>query len=596
MTSVSREAVLAHVQGVIEEALGRPRSSVAAEDRLFELGASSFSMLEILGSLEERFGVRLPPGEVYEIADTVGQLADVVYRRASAPGLVGSPAPIAARDWSPTSPSEPGDDVAAVMADAWREALGMAEPAPTDDFFDLGGSSVQLAALTRHVERRLGVRLTVRQCFEVPTLAAMTASVAARVQRGITMPEGLVARFDDLAADATFSPPGSAPTGSPRPDPEVVLLTGATGFVGSYLLAELLRTTSAEVRCLVRCRDPVDGRARVIGRLRALGSWDPELEARIRVVPGALDAPDLGLAPSIADALAEEVDLVLHNGALVNFLYPYRLLVGTNVEGTRRLLNLAWTRRLKAFVHVSSIAALPMGSARHHLEDAALPATAALNTAYCETKWVAERLVAESARAGLPTVVLRLGEVCGHSETGECGEGYFISALVAACTQLGMAPALSGHLELTPVDYVARAAAWLALHPGDRGGVYHLVNPAPMPLERFFEWLEASGYVMERLPWSSWKERLLAHPLLPRTPLRPFVPLMGDLGEENLSFARYDCARASAALAGSGIRCPPVDNVLLHVCHEYFMTRGSLCLRDPEPVGGTAVVPAPRPA
>ena len=140
---------------------------------------------------------------------------------------------------------------------------------------------------------------------------------------------------------------------------KTVLVTGATGFVGSRLTHELLAHTGLRVCCLARGGGD-DGRAmaRVVGALTERGLWDPAFAGRLEVYSGDLARPGLALSDRTWEYLARTCDLVLHNGAMVNFLFDYRAHRKTNVRGTIELLRLAQAHRPVPFHHISTLAAL----------------------------------------------------------------------------------------------------------------------------------------------------------------------------------------------------------------------------------------------
>ncbi|WP_176308797.1 SDR family oxidoreductase, partial [Micromonospora sp. NBS 11-29] len=124
-------------------------------------------------------------------------------------------------------------------------------------------------------------------------------------------------------------------------DPGQVFLTGATGFVGAFLLRDLMRSTSATVHCLVRGSDEASARERLRANLTWYGIGDEVDDDRLRVLPGDLAAPRFGLDAEQFDRLAREVDVVYHAGATVNWLHPYSSLKAANVTGTEEALRLA---------------------------------------------------------------------------------------------------------------------------------------------------------------------------------------------------------------------------------------------------------------
>src|SRR5690606_16314369 len=110
-----------------------------------------------------------------------------------------------------------------------------------------------------------------------------------------------------------------------------LLLTGATGFLGAFLLHELLEQTRSQIYCLVRAPNSAMGQERILANLHKYTSQHPEATVRIIAVPGDLTQPLLGLSQHDFAALANTVDLIYHNGALVNWLYPYARLKLANV-------------------------------------------------------------------------------------------------------------------------------------------------------------------------------------------------------------------------------------------------------------------------
>jgi len=117
--------------------------------------------------------------------------------------------------------------------------------------------------------------------------------------------------------------------------PRRILLTGATGFLGAFLLNELLQQTEAEIVCLIRAKSQMAGWQRLKTTLHEYGIWQADFSPRITIQPGDLVQPLLGLSPNDFQTLAESIDAIYHNGAWVHHVSPYSLLRATNVLGTR---------------------------------------------------------------------------------------------------------------------------------------------------------------------------------------------------------------------------------------------------------------------
>src|SRR5581483_7736038 len=250
-----------------------------------------------------------------------------------------------------------------------------------------------------------------RVLLEEPTVAVL-ANAIDRMRRG----ERLVVETSerDLEADSLLDPTIRPRMGGPHraEDLREVVLTGATGFLGAFLLRELLEQTSATVHCLVRAATPDDGLRRLRANLASYGLWEGRPSDRIVPLVGDLRQPLLGLPRERFEAIAGEMDAVYHCGALVNFAYPYAALKAANVLGTQEVLRLACSGRTKVLHYVSSMMIFASAeTAPGTVRENDVPKTTRLYTGYAETKWVAERLVTSARSRGLPVCIYRSGTV-----------------------------------------------------------------------------------------------------------------------------------------------------------------------------------------
>ena len=118
---------------------------------------------------------------------------------------------------------------------------------------------------------------------------------------------------------------------------DVILLTGATGFVGAFVLAALCaRVERARVTCLVRAASASVARERLETAMRGYGLWSTQVAARVEVVAGDIGHQRLGLSPAGHAALLREVGCVVHCAARVSSALPYAALHESNVLGTVR--------------------------------------------------------------------------------------------------------------------------------------------------------------------------------------------------------------------------------------------------------------------
>lgn len=384
--------------------------------------------------------------------------------------------------------------------------------------------------------------------------------------------------FADRLAGFRTLPRAQRPTRS-------VFLTGATGFLGAYLLRDLLHRSGTRVRCLVRGSDAADGRRRLLRKLETLPGWNPDWASRLEVVHGSLELPGFGLGADAFRALAGDTDLVLHNGANVNFVAPYPLLRGVNVTSNLAVLELALAGGGLP-VHYVSTTAVFNGPDRDRFprldEEVFLPDPATLFSGYAQTKWVGEALWRVAREAGLPVAVHRPGLVTGDASTGVWHTDDFLCRLLKGCLQMGVFPDLGVGIDMVPVDVVSRGIVSAAVG-GGHGRAYHWTHPAPTRLRDIAGWFAGNGWEAGILPVGEWLSRLRTvdgsnalYPLLPFL-LHRIGPgaetILEFFGSRDLNLGR---SNAAALAATAGLRCPDPLAELLPTYAAHLVDTGYL--------------------
>jgi thioester reductase-like protein len=484
----------------------------------------------------------------------------------------------------PSSPLEQQlSEIMALVLDIDRVGIN-------DSFFDLGGNSLLATRLMFQVREVTQVQLPLRHLFADPTVRGLARAVEASLEaEGVPSKNGsgsihfaAAVSVDGLNAEAFLEPtiePGNLPKASIL-DPEHVLLTGATGFIGAFLLSDLLKMTSAHVHCLVRAKNSAEGNRRIRQNLDSYGLWNEEYKSRIVVHPGDLARPQMGLPPDDHDRLAKLVDVIYHNGALVNFIYSYEVHRSANVAGTKEVLKLASQHRLKAVHFVSTLSVLHTGTQENgnvYYEDVALDQVGVPMGGYAQSKWVAEKLMLEAGRRGFPVTIFRPGPVAGDSVRGTWNTADMMTNLARASIVIGAVPMLDVVVDIVPVDYVSSAIVALSLKDNSLGSVFHLSNPQPMPYQLLLDFLDEQGISLEKVTFDEWRARLLnlaegmgdAHSA-------PFMPLLEETKEEQIYWPHFDCRNAISGLKDTSINCEPVGPNLIHTYMSYLKSIGFL--------------------
>ncbi|HEY8378069.1 MAG TPA: thioester reductase domain-containing protein [Nannocystis sp.] len=498
------------------------------------------------------------------------------------------------------------DPLTAQLATIWGDLLGVALVLPDDDFFDLGGNSLRAARLCLLLADVYRVRIPVHTLYEARTLRSFAAIVHRALREDVTA-AATGAEPHTWAADARLpadvratiiatSTRERAPADAWRAGE--VFLTGGTGFLGAFVLRELLTSTSACVHCLVRARDPASGLLRLRLALSRYGLWHDAFARRIHVIPGDLAKPRFGLDASSFEALAYTVDIIFHCAAHTNLIAPYSTHRAVNVGGTAEVLRLAATGLPKPVHHVSSIAVFGptgvLGGVERVHEDDELDNYVQylrFDTGYAASKWVAEKMVWEAARAGLPVTVHRLGYLVGDSRTGACNPDDLLGRIVRTSVRIGVYPDLPRQrMEFVPVDFASRALVHIAGRANHQGLALHLVPPDPrlsLDLHDFFALIATCGFRLSRVTYPQWLECVLEDARCGDSPLTPLLPFLSERvykdeltrWELHENSPAFDAVNTVWALSGSDIDFHPLDRSLLVKYLRHWLPAGAVPVR-----------------
>ncbi|WP_442936423.1 non-ribosomal peptide synthase/polyketide synthase [Nostoc sp.] len=472
----------------------------------------------------------------------------------------------------------PRTPVEKVLADIWANVLHLEQVGVLDNFFELGGHSLSTIRVMSQVNETFQINLPLRHLFAAPTIAELAQTIESTCRTDSTVSTDEITPLNlqaEVVLDETIKPLNLVY--QPVSEPKAILLTGATGFVGAFLLAELLQQTQADIYCLVRAANLNAGKQRLQETLKAYLLWEESFNLRIIPVLGDLFQPLLGLGDEQFHFMARKIDLIYHNGALVNHVYPYALLKAANVRGTEEVLRLASQIKIKP-VHFISTVSVFASDEYFKLdvvqENDPLQHSQGLPGGYAQSKWVAEKIVMMARDRGLPCSIYRLGRITWHSQTGAWNSNDMFYRFIKSCIQIKSAPEMNSTVEITPVDYLTKALIHLSQQPESLGKAFHLINSDSAPWSQFINCIRSLGYPLQQLPYEDWQAELHRNTQISSdNALYSAISLAEEptSSESNAtSSLKFDCQNTLNGLADTAIRWPEVDDKLLQAFFTNF--------------------------
>jgi len=392
----------------------------------------------------------------------------------------------------------PRDETERIIMNACLRVMGGIEIGVTDNFFDIGFDSLMTISLAREINAALSFDLEMHELFQNMTVESLASLFKTRSGKSINEQSSIAVDNDTIRADiqeavSRLAPMAFHPVNAKSiSEPQAVLLTGGTGWVGAHLLSELLSRTRATIYCLIRGSSKAEAHQRLINALRQYGiDMDISSIARVEVVCGDLSQPDLGMHESEWRRLESAVDAIYHAGASVNVLTNYAMHREVNVRSLVPLLRLASTNKTKPIFFMS-----PMAVCRRFVngrmviqrEEGAQPNLDGLLTGYAQSKWAAETILLEAVKHGATVKIYRTSHALPSTLSGLAKSRDTYGSILQAACKAGVVPnwkdsALHG----VPVDILSHLIIENSLQSDTDARVVHIENQTPQSLPEVIE-------------------------------------------------------------------------------------------------------------
>jgi len=284
------------------------------------------------------------------------------------------------------------------------------------------------------------------------------------------------------------------------------LITGATGFLGRYLVADILEHTNCRISCLVRSENSFSA----MNKLRqALSSTRRNIninDKRLELYCGDVSQSNFGLKENEYNLLAEKVDTIIHAAAEVNWIKSYAELREVNITGMLNMILFAARAQQKAILFVSTISVCFSENAPSTITESTnmFDFIAGMPLGYAQTKCVSEQLLKEAVKRGMSGVIIRPGLLCGDSVTGQSNLDDIISCLIKGAVTQKCTADVDWIVDFYPVDYAARAITSISLNQMNCPEVIHLHHPHPRRWRELILWTNLNGYKIELIAFNTW--------------------------------------------------------------------------------------------
>lgn len=387
-----------------------------------------------------------------------------------------------------------------------------------DNFFELGGDS--LLAMNLNVEfQKLSNKITYQDIFRFPTICELEEIIKSNDKKSMfskvqNLPDSFINILKNSQKYEKIK----------KYHPKNILLTGSTGFLGAHILEELLRLKDTNIYCIIRDEPGVTSTAKLHQKLNYYfgNKYDNLINNRIFVVTGDISKPGFGLNQEELLNLANSIDVVINSAANVAHYGNYTDFYNANVLSVKYIIRFCNNFKKKLY-HISTIgvagrtldSSYPkfLKKTKVVFDETDLYIGQDPENIYTFTKFKAEVQVLSAINDGLDAYILRMGNLMPRYRDGVFQENIADNAFMnrlASFVRIGMVPEYMLHnkLEITPVDYAAKAVCKILTHETNTNRIFHLCNPKTVSVIKCLNFLKKLNYNIEFLPEKDFIDRI----------------------------------------------------------------------------------------
>lgn len=480
----------------------------------------------------------------------------------------------------------PVSDIQKALCSIAQEVLGTVPIGIGEDFFDLGGDSLKAIEFVSKAHNE-GIYFSLQQIFDHPTIRQLSESIENNDRLQFTYQQSDFEKIDPLLNKNRIehmAAPALCPVGN-------LMLTGATGYLGSHILADYLDHDGGIAWCLVRGKDQKDSERRLQEMLSFYFGDKYSKTDRIRVLCGDLQKDHLGLTAQEYASLQESVNTVINCAASVKHYGTYQHFHEVNVVSVQRLIRFCQASGAK-LIHTStvSVSGNSFGddfSSNHSQVDAEFSESMlyfgqSLENVYVRSKFEAEKAVLEAMAEGLQANIMRVGQLSNRYSDGVFQKNHESNAYLKrlkAMADLGKIPEnlRRQYTEFTPVDKAAQAIMLITRSFSNEQTVFHIENPHFVFVQELAARFTQLGYPVQFVSQHAFSE-LIEEMGRNEDSAYLLESFINDLDENNLlsyeNGTQISVDFTVAYLRGLGFEWPVIDWKYLQKYINYFRRIG----------------------
>lgn len=400
----------------------------------------------------------------------------------------------------------------------WEKLLNTKPIGINDNFFELGGDS--LLAMNLNIELlKISNKVTYQDIFRFPTISELEELINSNESKPFfSKIQNLSENFIDILNNSVKRKRIN------KYHPRNILLTGATGFLGIHILQEFLKREPGKIYCIVKDDPGITAKTKLYQKLNYYfgNKYDKLIDKRIIVLTGNITEPAFDLNQDNLLELANSVDVVINSAANVSHYGNYNDFYNTNVKSVKNIIDFCKSFNKKLY-HISTTSvsgtkldtSFPMLNKQDIIkfDESSLYVGQNLDNVYIHSKFEAESLILDAISKRLDGYILRMGNLMPRYKDGVFQENISSNAFInriISFIKIGTIPdyILDEPIELTPVDYAAKAIYKIITNSNNTNRIFHLYNHKLINTSKIVNIAKRYNFNIEVLSEELFKEKI----------------------------------------------------------------------------------------